>query len=49
MRASREGGQGMAFRMNQPKEPNVICNKALLLHLQWEKIGLKGHEIALNE
>ena len=35
--------------MNQAKAPNVICNKALLLHLQWEKIGLKGHEFALNE
>jgi hypothetical protein len=49
MRACREGGQGVAFRMNQAKEPNVSCDHSLLLHLQWEKIGLKGHEIALNE
>jgi hypothetical protein len=48
MRASREGGQGMAFRMHQAKEPNISCDHSLLLHLQREKIGLKGHEIALN-
>jgi hypothetical protein len=49
VRACCEGGQGVAFRMNQPKQPNVICYKALLLHPQWKKIRLESHVSALNE